>query len=64
MIIIIFIDIIEMNMKILKGGKIVEFKDLEIFQMVAEKEQSQKQQKSLVTCNRILHREFRSLKLN
>ena len=37
MIIIIFFDTIEINMKILKGGKIVEFKDLEIFQMVAEK---------------------------
>ena len=37
MIIIIFFDIIVINIEILKGGKIVEFKDLEIFQMVAEK---------------------------
>ena len=29
----------------IKGGKVVEFKDLEIFQIVAKKEQLQKQQK-------------------
>ncbi len=37
MISIIIIDIIEVNISTLKGGIVVEFKDLEIFQMVAEK---------------------------